>query len=579
MKKNLASVLCLGALALGGTAYAMPTQAELEKARVEVARALEAKRGDYVKKRITGEALADYALGLLPDVGNEAERFLLYRDAILFYARAAAYDKAVDAAEQLLKDVKDVPDETFLALLRDALVKSRKEGGALAAFYEARREQNVRVKKVAEAKAAYDKTPHDPVVRTLYAEALALAGRWKDALPVFVQAGGPVGKMAQAELDGFKGGVTRRAAGDFWWGYVVAGESGDKSNGIKRHAAELYEQAISTGEVKGLAARNLETRIDKVLSRKAGAYDWRVPAGLKKPKFLSFNLDGGRTMEFVACPAGTFDMSGLKNEGTHQVTLTRPFWMARFNVTTAEWREFAPDSRTVYEPYEKAFANGRDMALYVRARVPEIKAYCAFLNRKYARLLPRDWVFRLPTEAEFEYAMKLGGMPLRKLRIAEQGMVAHFQSKGFFLDFPRGTALQVQSIDKSPMAHRLFASWHFTEGDGKCRAENAWGIFDLAPATTSIIVLDTLATPRNVAPSGWGQEDVLGLLKYEKQAFDPLRIAIPGKDEKLWVVSRKGTDRRIAVTEDFADWSYAIRLVVGPDIEKITREKLAAAKK
>lgn len=47
----------------------------------------------------------------------------------------------------------------------------------------------------------------------------------------------------------------------------------------------------------------------------------------------------------------------------------------------------------------------------------------------------------------------------------------------------------------------------------------------------------------------------------------------------LWVVSRKGTDRRIAVTGDFADWSYAIRLVVGPKIEKITREKLGAAKK
>ena len=41
---------------------------------------------------------------------------------------------------------------------------------------------------------------------------------------------------------------------------------------------------------------------------------------------------------------------------------------------------------------------------------------------------------------------------------------------------------------------------------------------------------------------------MLGLLKYEKQAADPLRIAIPWKDGKLWVVSRKGTDRRIAVT-------------------------------
>ena len=40
-------------------------------------------------------------------------------------------------------------------------------------------------------------------------------------------------------------------------------------------------------------------------------------------------------------------------------------------------------------------------------------------------------------------------------------------------------------------------------------------------------MFDTLATPRNVDPSGWGQEDVLGLLK---------RVAelAAGSDEAVW---------------------------------------------
>lgn len=417
MKKSLASVLFLGALALGGAAYAMPTPAELEKARTEVARALEAKRGDYVKKRITGEAFADYALELVPEVGNDAERFLLYKDAVYFYARAAAYDKAVAAAENLLKDVKDIPDETFLALLRDALVKSRKEGGALATFYETRREQAARARKVSEAKSAYDRKPSDPVLQTQYAEALALAGRWKEALPVFAQADGPVGKMAQAERNGFKGGVTRRAAGDFWWGYVVAGEPGDKVNGIKRHAAELYEQAVIGGEVTGLAVKNVEFRIEKAALRKIGAYDWHVPSRLKQPRCVDFRLEAGRTISFLSCPRGAFRMSDAvlnctkREVGTHVVELSYTFWMARTCISVGEWADEVGFSDNTEKKcaYSKMAVALEDQPLNVAIMwsARGFRKYCEHLTAKYADQIPRGWVFRPPTEAEYEYAALL----------------------------------------------------------------------------------------------------------------------------------------------------------------------------
>jgi formylglycine-generating enzyme required for sulfatase activity len=108
-------------------------------------------------------------------------------------------------------------------------------------------------------------------------------------------------------------------------------------------------------------------------------------------------------MTLVRIPAGRFTMGSPPSEAgretqevQHAVTLTRPFYLGRFEVTQAQWQ-------TLMGANPSHFA-GRGSDLPVeRVSFHEI---ADFLSRLTARDgAPR---FRLPTEAEWEYACRAG---------------------------------------------------------------------------------------------------------------------------------------------------------------------------
>jgi uncharacterized protein (TIGR02996 family) len=106
-------------------------------------------------------------------------------------------------------------------------------------------------------------------------------------------------------------------------------------------------------------------------------------------------------IEMVLVPPGSFVMGSpageprrYENEGPqHKVTLTRGFYLGRFPVTRAQWRALmdnAPASwRKANRPAEEV--SWRDA-----------QELCARLTKKVGRR------FRLPTEAEWEYACRAG---------------------------------------------------------------------------------------------------------------------------------------------------------------------------
>jgi formylglycine-generating enzyme required for sulfatase activity len=114
------------------------------------------------------------------------------------------------------------------------------------------------------------------------------------------------------------------------------------------------------------------------------------------------------------CPPGRFVMGSPPAERGHrpdeaqvQVALTRGFWTAKHEVTQGEWKRVIgafPDRLPSAE-----FGEGDDFPVYW-INFHEAERFCSELTRSLQRAgtLPVDWEFRLPTEAQWEYACRAG---------------------------------------------------------------------------------------------------------------------------------------------------------------------------
>ena len=102
-------------------------------------------------------------------------------------------------------------------------------------------------------------------------------------------------------------------------------------------------------------------------------------------------------------PAGTFTMGSnvtATEAPVHPVTISRPFWMGRYEVTQAEFQ-----ARMGYNPSMFVGPNRP-----VEVSWNQATAYCAALQAQEAAAgrVPSGYVYRLPTEAEWEYACRAG---------------------------------------------------------------------------------------------------------------------------------------------------------------------------
>lgn len=114
------------------------------------------------------------------------------------------------------------------------------------------------------------------------------------------------------------------------------------------------------------------------------------------------------------CPAGRFVMGSPPNEAGHRpdeaqvdVTLTRGFWIAKFEATQGQWTRVVgafPERKPTVE-----YGKGDDFPVYW-VNFEEAEGFCTRLTRRAhsSGTLPPDWEFRLPTEAQWEYACRAG---------------------------------------------------------------------------------------------------------------------------------------------------------------------------
>ena len=129
------------------------------------------------------------------------------------------------------------------------------------------------------------------------------------------------------------------------------------------------------------------------------------PTGSRRT--LTADLPGSATMEFVWIEAGTFTMGSPSsevgrrdNEGPlHQVTLTRGFWLGQCEVTQGQWYAAMGTRPWLGQAY--AQANPAHPAVWVRWE--DAQALVQRLNEWAGGAL-----YRLPTEAEWEYSCRAG---------------------------------------------------------------------------------------------------------------------------------------------------------------------------
>ncbi|MDP3069392.1 MAG: formylglycine-generating enzyme family protein [Opitutaceae bacterium] len=189
----------------------------------------------------------------------------------------------------------------------------------------------------------------------------------------------------------------------------------------------------------------------------------RGAAAAPPDSFAGAQAGAARTVAGIAlrwCPPGKFLMGSppsepgrRADEAQVEVVLTRGFWLGQFEITQGQWRRFAPIRG------ELITGRGDDFPVYW-VSFHDAEKYCHWLTRD-ARArgeLPAGWEFRVPTEAQWEYACRAGTTTAFAFGDRLTTRQANFGRpyRGAPAGFPEGSATAVGSYPP-----------------------NAWGLHDL----------------------------------------------------------------------------------------------------
>jgi formylglycine-generating enzyme required for sulfatase activity len=139
-------------------------------------------------------------------------------------------------------------------------------------------------------------------------------------------------------------------------------------------------------------------------------------------------------VELRWCPPGTFLMGSppaeperRPGEDQVEVTLTRGFWAGRFEVTQGQWRRIVGAF-----PGPQDAGLGDDFPVY-NVNFAESEGFCRSLTERAhaSGELPVDWEFRLPTEAQWEYACRAGTTTATPFGDKLSSRQANFQGKPY----------------------------------------------------------------------------------------------------------------------------------------------------
>jgi formylglycine-generating enzyme required for sulfatase activity/uncharacterized caspase-like protein len=174
------------------------------------------------------------------------------------------------------------------------------------------------------------------------------------------------------------------------------------------------------------------------------------------------DLGGGVLLEMVLVPAGSFDMgsgTGFPAEKpVHRVTISKPFYIGKYEVTQGQWKAVMGTTPSYF--------TGSDDLPVEQVSWEDCQE---FVRRLGART---GLAFRLPTEAEWEYACRAG---------TSEDYAGVLDKMAWFGDNSgrsRLNAEQMLQIDGPNFVKHLLDNGCRTHPVGR-KSPNAWGLYDM----------------------------------------------------------------------------------------------------
>ncbi|MCH9699361.1 MAG: SUMF1/EgtB/PvdO family nonheme iron enzyme [Gammaproteobacteria bacterium] len=115
--------------------------------------------------------------------------------------------------------------------------------------------------------------------------------------------------------------------------------------------------------------------------------------------------DNSQGPEMIVIPSGTFKMGDLQGDGydnekpVHDITIEKPYALSKYPVTFTEYDLYC-ENNALEIPDDKSW--GRDNRPVINVSWEEAFAYCDWLSKETGKH------YRLPSEAEWEYAARAG---------------------------------------------------------------------------------------------------------------------------------------------------------------------------
>jgi len=221
---------------------------------------------------------------------------------------------------------------------------------------------------------------------------------WREKLPKGITVSAELGELLDKLLQDFVRDRYKSAA------EVLAVLKGQESSPIQLPAAvpKILEISQPLSE-KVTALQTFEFDVVTVNGR-----GQIINRSRNSAQFLSEDLGNGISLEMVAIPGGRFLMGSADSENQnskespqHSVTV-KPFYMGKFTITQAQWKQVAalPQVKTFLKSDPSSFKG--DNLPVEQVSWDDAVEFCARLSQKTGK------DYRLPSEAEWEYACRAG---------------------------------------------------------------------------------------------------------------------------------------------------------------------------